>query len=273
MPYFYHPEIPAAPAGDTTIWQYVSVAELLDLLDCSSLHLTRADHLADPSIDVENQVFLGVLSGMSGEAARRSFDLMHSVQTAVFASRWYASGSTVHREWLQCGGAKSQIAVRSTVKALQASVALVPQKIYVSAMQYMDFATSPMPTGNVFLPAVHTCSTLRDERELRLLMLQTGDTKAFSPGPSGGVDLNIDLRSLITGLRLAPRSAEWLHNLVRSLAERYGATFENTAADLNVLSERQACRFKSTTGCGSCSHTFAPIESLHDVSPAEELCT
>lgn len=166
---------------------------------------------------------------------------MFSAQTAVFGNSWYASDSTIHRHWLECGGARAQVAIRSTVTALQTSVSHLPQKVYLSAMQYIDFAASAMPTGNVFLPALHKSSKLSGEREVRLLMLQTGGEKAFSPGPSRGVDLSIDLGALIQGLRLAPRSAGWLHNLVKSLADRYSITYD----DSNDLSEQQGCRFKS----------------------------
>jgi len=274
MPYVYHPEIPAAPADDTVIWQYLSTAELLDLFDSSALHLTRADHLTEQHSDiVESQVSLGVLSGMPAETVRRSLDLMHSVQSAVFTSCWYAEGSSMHRQWQRCGGGKSQIAVRSTVEALQVSLSNVPQKLYLSGAQYIDFAASLMPTGNVFLPALHKRRELRDEREVRLLMLQTGGQKTFSPGPSRGVDLIVDLRSMIQGLNLAPRSAEWLRKLVRSLADRYGVPYKDSTVDLTIIREKEVCRFKSAKGCGSCKHSFTPIESMYDKSLTEQLCT
>lgn len=263
MPYTDHPEIPPAPADDTVIWQYLSVAELLDLLDSSAIHLTRADSLATTSIDVESQVMLGLRSGIPAEMVRRSFGLMSSVQTAIFTSCWYSSGSAFHSKWEGCGGGKAQIAIRSTVKGLQAAVSRAPQRLYISAVQYIDFAVSVMPTGNVFFPALHKDYELRDEREVRLLMLQTGGQKIFSPGPSCGIDLPIDLHSMIHGIRLAPHSAEWLRDLVHSLAERYGLTCDNSNADLTLLSQKRVCRFKSADGCDSCNHSFVPVAALH----------
>jgi hypothetical protein len=116
---------------------------------------------------------------------------------------------------------------------------------------------------------VHKCSTLRDEKELRLLMLHTGDEKAFSPGPSRGVDLDVDLRFMIQGLRLAPRSAGWLHNLAQSLSERYVLTLDYTA----TISEAQVCGFKNANGCGFYNRPFAPVEELQYESLAEPPCT
>jgi hypothetical protein len=137
----------------------------------------------------------------------------------------------------------------------------------------MDFTASRVPTGNVFLPALHKCQELRDEKELRLLILQSGGQKAFSPGPSQGVDLTVDLGSLILGLRLAPRSAEWLRDLVGLLADRHGITYEGCTADLSAIGEKRICRFESANGCDSCNRSFAAIESLHDANLAEQLCT
>ena len=274
MPYIDHPDIPAAPADDTVIWQYLSTAELLDLFDSSALHLTRADHLTQQHSDiVESQVSLGVLSGMPSESVRRSFDLMYSVQTAVFTSCWYVEGSAMHRQWQRCGGGRSQIAIRSTVKMLQASLSHVPQKLYLSGIQYIDFTNSLMPTGNVFLPALHKRCELREEREICLLMLQTGGQNTFCPGPSRGIDLNVELRSMIQSLDLAPRSAEWLRKLVRSLADRYGVPYNDSTVDLIVIREKEVCRFESAKGCGSCKHSFTPIESMYDKSLTEQICT
>jgi hypothetical protein len=108
---------------------------------------------------------------------------------------------------------------------------------------------------------------------MRLLMLQAGGQKAFSPGPSQGVDITVDLGSLIQGLLIAPRSAKWLRDLVGLLADRYGITYEVCAADPSTIGEKQVCRFKSANGCGSCNHSFTAIESLHDASLAGQLCT
>ena len=148
---------------------------------------------------------------------------------------------------------------------------VVPQKIYLSGVQYIDFAASAMPTGNVFLPALHKCRDLHSEKEVRILMLQTGDQKAFSSGSTRGIELPIDLRSLIQGIRLAPRSAGWLHNLMLSLAERHGLSYEPSIAELTSINE-QLCRFKSTDGCLSCNRSFVPVESLHEESLVD-LCT
>ena len=260
MPYTHHPEIPSPPADDTVIWQYLSVAELLDLLDSSAVHLTRADRLDDVPIDVERQVSLGFLSGAPAETVRRSFDLMYSVQAAVFTSCWFGSGSSMHHRWERLGGDKSQIAIRSTVKAFKASVSSVPRKLYLSAVQYIDPAALPIPTGNIFLPVLHKRHELRDQKEVRLLTLQTGGQTVFSPGPREGIELPVDLRSMIQDISLAPNSADWLHRLVQTLAERYRLTLDNNVANPSVLA-KEVCRFKSTNGCDSCKRSFVPLEA------------
>jgi hypothetical protein len=58
MPYCDHPELPSPPAEDAVILRYISLAEFLSILDDRTLHFTRADHLPDSFIDIENQVAL-----------------------------------------------------------------------------------------------------------------------------------------------------------------------------------------------------------------------
>lgn len=232
MPYFDHPELPSAPSDESVLWRYLSLTELIDLLNSNALHLTRADQLMDLSIDAESQVILGASSGLSAESVRRSFALMRSVQSAVFLDCWYQNGSAKHGEWEASGAINEGVAIRSNAHALKTSLAQAPQKIYASSVQYIDFTTDPMPTGNIFLPALHKRRDLRLEKEVRILLLQTSGENKFSPGPAGGLNIPVDTKTLIQSLHIAPGSADSFRNRVVSLAGDYGLTYESSTTEL-----------------------------------------
>ncbi len=242
MPYIPHPELPSPPASKTVLWRYVSLAELLDLLDGRTLHFTRTDQLPHTGINRESQVFLSVIAGMSAEEARRSFDLGQSAQSTIFASCWYESGSGRHQRWQTLGGSKGQIALRSTVGGLQQALSQSSQQVYMSRVQYIDFRSVAVPGGNIFHAALHKQRGMSEEREVRVLLQQSG-AKPSSAGPLRGVEVDVDIWSLIDGVRVAPRSAEWLGELVLSLTERYGLRFEGNPVEATPKTERRPAFF------------------------------
>jgi hypothetical protein len=229
MSYLDHLELPPAPAGDQVIWRYLPLAQFLNILNDQTLHFTRIDHLSDSFPDVETQVALNALAGIPAESTRRSFDLMRSVQSAVFINSWFEIDSRAHLRW-EIHSCNYEVAIRTTVDTLKSSLSPSLQKIYMSAVQYIDFAAASMPIGNVFLPSLHKQDRLRDEKEVRLLLLQTGGPTIFVPGPEQGIEVTIDAASLIKGVLVTSQSPPWFRSLVSSIADRYSLNFESSSS-------------------------------------------
>jgi hypothetical protein len=228
VPYFDHPELPSAPPEQSVLWRYLCLAELGDLLKNKTLHLNRADQLQDASIDVEGQVNLSAASGMSPQSIRRALALMQSVQSAVFVDSWYENDSSKHDQWIAGGRLNEEIAIRSNMCAIKSAFARAPQKIYASSVQYIDLASHPIPVGNVFLPALHKRYELHEEKEVRILLLQTSGEKTFSPGPAEGLNITVDRKSLIHAIHVPAKSSDSLCRHVMSLADQYGLTCETS---------------------------------------------
>jgi hypothetical protein len=268
MSYLDHLELPSAPTGDAVIWGYLSLAQLLNILNDQTIHFTRNDRLSAFFPDIETQVALNALAGVPAESTRRSLDLMKSVQSAVFRSSWYENNSHAHLRW-EIDGGNYEIAIRTTVDTLKTSLSPSSQKIYMSSVQYIDFDSAPMPTGNVFLSSLHKQHRLRDEKEIRLLLLQTGGQTVFSPGPEQGIDVTIDAASLIKGVLVSPRSAPWFRSLVSSIADRYSLNFESSNS---TAASKSPCRFRTVNGC-SCLRKTKSVEPLHAINFASpQIC-
>lgn len=250
MSYFDHPELPPQPAEVASIWQYLLISDFLKLMDNRALRFTRIDRLPGSSLDVQSQVALAAASGVPAESIWRSMSLMHSVQRAVFVNCWHENGSSAHRRWSE-GGGEQLIAIRSSAKALKAALAASSptQKVYLSRVQYIDFDSTLMPTGNVFLPALHKQHVLRDEKEIRLLLLQTGGQEAFTPGPEQGVEVTVELSALIDEVRVASQASLWLRKMVHTLTEEHGMSFE--AGPCTTASPSLGSKFKKTGGAAA----------------------
>jgi hypothetical protein len=269
MSYLDHLELPSAPAGDKVIWRYLSLAQFLNILNNQTLHFTRIDRNPDSLLDIESQVALNAFAGISAESTRRAFNLMKSTQSAVFTNSWYENDSHAHLRW-EIHGGNYEVAIRTNVDTLKNILSPASQRIYMSSVQYIDFASIPMPTGNVFLPALHKPHELSEEKEVRLLLLQTGGKSVFSPGPEEGIDVSIEATSMIKGVRVAPRSASRLRGLLRSIADRYSLNFEsnNSAAE-----SKPPCKFRNANGC-SCPHRTRSVEPLLTINVASpQPCT
>jgi hypothetical protein len=257
MPYFDHLELPSAPDGDEVIWRYLSMDQLLNILNEETIHFSRVDHSSGSFPNIESQVALNVLAGIPPEAARRSLYLMKGVQSAVFTNSWYESGAHEHLRW-EIHGGNDKVAIRTTVDALQNALSLSSQKISMSSVQYIDFACVPMPTGNAFLPTLYRPQELRHDKEVLMLLLQAGGKEVFTPGPEKGVGVKIDTTSLIKGVRVAAQSSSWFRSLVLSIADRYGLNFET---DESYARARPFCEFRTANGC-SCPRKARSVDSL-----------
>ena len=260
MPYSDHLELPPAPAGDAVIWRYLPLAEFLNLLNEQTLHFTRIDRLSDSFPDVEKQVTLNAFAGISAESTRRSLSLMKNVQSAVFTNSWYENDSDAHRCW-EIHGDNREVAIRTTVGTLKKSLFSSSPKIYLSSVQYIDFASVPMPTGNLFLSALYKPHELWEQKEIRMLLLQTGGDAAFSPGPEQGVDVNIVAGSLIQGIRVTPQSDHWFRSLVNSVADRLNLNFEDSTSE-----SKSPCKLRTSIDASIPSRPDPSNSSLSSTS-------
>ncbi len=109
---------------------------------------------------------------------------MKSVQGAVFANSWYENDSQAHLRW-EIRGGNYEVAIRSTVNTLKVALSVSSQKICMSRMQYIDFASAPMPTGNVFFPPCTSSTSCETTKRCGCCSSRPKDRRYFRQALNG----------------------------------------------------------------------------------------
>lgn len=181
------------------------------------------DLLPDPFVDRINEATLKATPGMTAKSARGALELMRMARQAVFVNCWYAGRFDSPQIWEKYGGVNNSVAIQSSICALRRALEPASQKVYLSNVSYIDYDSEPLPLGNAFLSALHKEKQFQSEREVRALLLEARREQGnFMPGPEGGIDVQIDVASLIEDVQVAPGSDEWFHSWVQSVRERRG---------------------------------------------------
>jgi hypothetical protein len=135
------------------------------------------------------------------------------------------------------------IAIRSSASKLIASF---PDDknvlIHVGLVNYIDFDTESIPSGNYLSPLLYKRKGFEHERELRAIACKAEITETENQGSikvlnepfkAPGEGVPVDLSALIVAIHLAPGSPPWMNDLVASVAERYGLSVPVTKSKLD----------------------------------------
>jgi hypothetical protein len=177
--------------------------------------------LPDPFVDRINEATLKATPGMTANSARGALELMRIARQAVFVNCWYGGKLDSPEIWKKYGGINNGVAIQSSIGALRRALEPANQKVYLSNVSYIDYQNEPIPLGNAFLSALHKEKQFQSEREVRALLLEARREEGnFMPGPENGIDVQIDVASLIEDVQVAPGSDEWFHRKVQTVRQR-----------------------------------------------------
>ena len=244
---------------DATIWRYLDFTKFVCMLDKQSLFFCRPDCLADAfeatwgaasrkniELELKEQIEKGVnvVGGLDHQLAghRRVSEHMRTV-TAV--NCWHLNQFESAAMWKLYISADQGIAIRSSVSRLINSFPEDKHKlIHVGLVNYIDFDSESIPSGNYLTPLLYKRKSFEHEREIRAIACKSEITETkneFSmkvltePFCSPGEDVTIDLSTLIESIRLAPGSPKWIEDLIASVSNRYGLELRVSRSTLDEL--------------------------------------
>jgi hypothetical protein len=103
-------------------------------------------------------------------------------------------------------------------------------------VRYVDWQEEVIPEGNMFQPFLHKRAGFEYEHEIRAITDKYPVKKDGSPDPDAdiprGLPIPVDVRRLITRVRLSPVADRWYQQVVRSVVARYGFKLEVVQSDL-----------------------------------------
>ena len=228
----------------TVIWRYLSLTKFVSLLDRRALHFARADKLGDRfegSMSRANLAMRPFLFQAVPEPSReRLADQLSMLRRAqllrTFLNCWTSEDHESVAMWRQYVGDRDGVAVRSTVGQLMESIGEFEAPILVGRVTYLDYASQPIPEGNLFAPWFHKRLGFAAEHEVRAVvqfMDWTDQNEPIStPYAEEGVYVPVDLARLVNEVRVSPASAPWFVDLVRAVVTKWGLTLETRQSDL-----------------------------------------
>jgi len=149
----------------------------------------------------------------------------------VFINCWHINNRESHGLW-QLYSSQEGVVIKSTFTRLKDSFKNASENIFIGPVTYIDWEDDPIPPGNALFPFVHKRKYFESERELRALT-------SFDPFPENyresGLNINVDLQTLIETVYLSPKAPKWIYDLVVAISAKYGLEIE---IKMSKLSEK-----------------------------------
>ena len=173
------------------------------------------------------------------EPLRSQFD-----QGSIFINSWHWGEDESDAMWKLYITGNNGIALRSTYKKLRESFEKSPERVFIGKVKYLDYNASRIPKSDTFSPFLHKKTCYQHESELRAVVWdleQIDRSHVNAPGNRTvtlknpdltGILVKSDIESLVEELYISPRAEKWFHDLVRSVAEKYGFKFAIKQSDI-----------------------------------------
>ncbi|MDE0320453.1 MAG: DUF2971 domain-containing protein [Acidimicrobiaceae bacterium] len=232
----FHP-----PDDEAVLWQYMDISKFLALLQHHALHFSRADLLDDP--------FEGSYGALNPSQIMKAFDdpppkLVSTLADGDFENRrkliyvncWHKSDHESEAMWRLYASKQAGIAVCTSVAALKESVAADPRPVHIGEVMYMNYSKQFISSPKDFLPFLRKRQGFRFDQEVRAICLQersdNGDDQDGWRNQPPGINVKINLTTLITEVVIAPSAQDWLAEVVQEVASRYGLTTPISKSEL-----------------------------------------
>jgi hypothetical protein len=222
------PEVTTDPDQrlDVVVRRYMDLGKYLDLLLTQQLYLRRADKFTDRFEGALTPAIRGVLDDAheSGHILDNADAFCRRARMGHFVSCWNLSAKDNMALWQLYGGAKSSIAVTTTVsKLVDAGLRWQSEKlVLIRKVKYIDHFKDPnMSIGCPadLLQFKHDAYSF--EKEIRVIVPRA---LAYESNPES-LKLPLgDLNGFIRSVVVAPEASESFFNVVKDVTKKYGVS-------------------------------------------------
>jgi hypothetical protein len=238
MPATPHPVFLPPPDESISAWRYMDFTKFVSMLANKGLYFARSDLLGDPfegSLPKSNtsiDVFPTIPPDFADkEGLRESYNkalsqirgFVRRFRPWVFTSSWHLSKHESAAMWKIYSRSEESVSIRTSFRKLQL---LLPEDVFLGCVQYIDYDHDKVPIDNLLWPFIHKRRSFEYEQELRAIIADTpnalGDSKTEPPS---GLWRNVDLRTLIDEVHIAPTAPNWFVELVGATIIQFGFDF------------------------------------------------
>ena len=214
--------------ADITIWRYMDVTALLFLAQTRLLHFSPLEHLSDTHEGHDTQV--GVQLAHVRSNSPESAEFIRKVTASFVRSNTYVNCWTCNPKesaalWQLYGSRGTVVALRSTYSKLRD---VLPGAFVIGQIRYIDYsdvdhieieADSTFPFISY---AYHKRLEFAFEQEVRAAYVDTGKLQPnISKYRGGGVQVIVDLSSLVDAVYIRSTEPAWTIDTFRGLCKNY----------------------------------------------------
>lgn len=226
------------PGRSTTLWRYMSLSKLLQMLQSRTIWFSCVDQLiqADPyegslpfglfeddderptrdaAIERKHRMVPGSMS-KSRELFRETF---RRERSNTFVSCWHSGASDNDAMWRLYGAEKDgSVCVKSTVAKLEPQL---PRWITLGRVRYVSYDERWPEAANAYVPFFRKRTCFEHEREVRLLF-----NSALDDVPNGPVEVAkgyavpFDPELTFLTIYISPTAPPWFEEVVKSSLKR-----------------------------------------------------
>lgn len=232
---------------EETLWRYMDIFRLMDLLQTSELHMTRADQMED-QWEGSRGVVLGDMGMSVQDESSMNSDLPTELSTlermAVFLNSWYRGEGESYAMWKLYGAAGKGVAVKTTLSRLERALKPVEGYNYIcgAAVQYVDYWKTQIPEKTMLDKFAHKRQCYDYEKEYRLLEVMNPEDMMPREDNDDQSMVRVeippyrrrpvDLKILIDSIYISPETPSWVAATSERMIKDYAPWVNVVYSDL-----------------------------------------
>lgn len=224
------------PNENTKIWRYLDFTKFISLLDTSNLFFTRADLFEDPFEGSLPKKNVELRSSRYADIDERS-KISELWTRCIAVNCWHENEHESAAMWKLYLKSGEGVAIQSTYAKLKQSVIDQKEFVRIGKVQYIDYETEMIKEEGLTNPFFYKRKSFSHENEVRAFIFElpvTAPSDIFDRGTiRDGLQIKVDLSSLVQKVYLAPNAPPWFRDLVCSLIKKYEYNFEVVHSDLD----------------------------------------
>lgn len=230
------------------IWRYMDFTKLVSLIDTKKLFFCRADKFDDPfegsyprlnvefrkktPISLPKEHHQDYINGM-----KKRIEVNKDMLRYITANCWHMNEYESAAMWNLYLKSDEGIAIQSTYKLLKESI-IDEEDVFISKVKYIDY-DKDLIVHDMDLSAafIHKRISYEHEKELRAIAvkwpIEPRGLNFSKETIKGGLQIKVDVKTLIQKIHIAPNSPNWFKELVQSVVKHYGYGIEVIRSELD----------------------------------------
>ncbi len=223
------------------IWRYMDFTKFVSLIDKQALFFPRMDRLGDKFEGSIPKHTYPNAEKLAQELKAEDLDLykwdrdnrkgsklyLKAQRRCTFINSWHLNDNESAAMWKVYLKTDEGLAIQSTYRRLVDSLNSSETKIHVGRVRYVNYS-SKYPFNVASFPFICKRRSFEHEKELRAIVFTDNvkfDPKSLVTQSSrkipNGMDIKVNLQTLIEKIYVSPTAEKWFEELVKSIVNKY----------------------------------------------------